>query len=169
METIKAIKTRRAIRQFKDKEVPDKIIKEILSAAMHAPSAHNEQPWQFVVIKDKETMKKMQKLSPWLGMLDTAPAAILVCGDKKLEKAEGYWVQDCSACAMLLWISAHDQGLGAVWCGIYPREDRVKGFQELLDLPKQVIPLCLMPIGYPAEKKTREDRYKEERIHEDKW
>lgn len=169
METLKAIHARRAIRKFKDKTVPEDILKKILSAGMQAPSAHNEQPWQFVVVKEKETMKKMQELSPWLGMRDTAPVAILVCGDLNLEKAKGYWVQDCSACAMLLWMAAHDLGLGAVWCGIYPREDRVKGFQKITGLPKNVIPLCLMPIGYPDEKKPKEDRYNPERIHKEKW
>ncbi|HBF11314.1 nitroreductase family protein [Thermotoga neapolitana] len=160
---------RRSIRKYQRKDVPDELVKEVIRAAMHAPSACNQQPWHFVVIRDAETRKKVAEIHPHAKMILEAPVAILVCGDPSLEKCKGFWVQDCSAAVENLLLRAAELGLGAVWCGVYPREDRVKSFQKLLGIPEHVIPFALVPMGYPAEQPTPEDRFKPERIHYEKW
>ena len=136
---------------------------------MAAPSAANEQPWQFVVIRDREILDEIPTFHAYSQMLKQAPLAILVCGDLELEKVRGYWVQDCSAATQNLLVAAHAQGLGAVWLGIYPIEERVAGLRKLLSLPEQVIPLALISIGHPADQEPPANRYDESRIHHDRW
>jgi len=90
-------------------------------------------------------------------------------GDRQLETNKGYWVQDCSAATENLLIAAHAKGLGAVWLGIYPREERVADIQKLLGLPEHIVPLALVSIGYPAEAKPPSNRYDAARIHYNRW
>jgi len=169
MDAMDAIFTRRSIRKYKSTPVDPKIIKELLRAAMTAPSAANQQPWEFVVIDDPRILSRVPECHPYAEMVPQAAAAILVCGDLKRDVHKGFWVQDCSAATenLLLAITAH--GLGGVWLGVYPREDRVKGLRKLLGIPEHVVPLALVPIGYPGEKKGRASRYRENRIHKNRW
>lgn len=103
-------------------------------------------------------------------MLREAPVAILVCGDLKLEKHVGYWVQDCAAATENLLLAVHAKGLGAVWLGIFPREERVAGLRKLLSIPDHVIPFSLIPVGVPAESKPpRSDRYNAIKIYHNHW
>jgi nitroreductase len=166
---VEAILARRSIRKYTKDPVPDDVINDLLKAAMSAPSAVNEQPWQFIVITDRKILDEIPKFHPYSQMLRTAPVAILVCGDLELEKAKGYWVQDCSAATENILIAAQDKGLGAVWLGIYPREDRVTNLQKLLGVPEHVIPFSLVSLGYPAEQKPPANRYDESRVHHDQW
>jgi nitroreductase len=137
---------------------------------MSAPSAGNQQPWHFVVINDRMILDRIPEFHPHSLMCREAPVAILVCGDPSLEKHVGYWVQDCAAATENLLVAVHSTGLGGVWIGVYPREDRVIGFRRLLDIPEQVIPFSLIPIGHPAEEKPpRPDRYHEARVHKNRW
>ena len=169
MEALEAIHTRRSIRKYGDQPVPDELVQKILAAAMSAPSACNQQPWQFVVITDRATLEQVPKVNPHAAMAKDAPLAILVCGDTSLEQVPGYWVVDCAAAVQNLLLAAHALGLGAVWTGVYPRRDRMDGFRRLLNLPDGVIPHTLIPLGYPAETHPREDRYRPERVHRDGW
>jgi nitroreductase len=166
---MEVIFSRRSIRKYTEQPVSDEVIKELLKAAMSAPSAVNQQPWHFIIIKDRQILDEIPKIHPYSKMLREAPVAILVCGDPELERAKGYWIQDCSAATQNLLIAAQAKGLGAVWLGVHPREDRVKGLQKLLDIPNHVIPLSLISIGYPAEQKPPANRYNESRIHYDRW
>ena len=102
-------------------------------------------------------------------LLSGAPAAILVCGDLSLEKSVGYWVVDCAAAAQNMLLAAHALGLGAVWTGVYPREPRIEGLRRLTNLPENVEPHSLIVLGYPAEHPDREDRYRADRVHQDRW
>lgn len=169
MEVLDAIYTRRSIRSYLPKSIDDKTIQTLLGAAMMAPSAGDEQPWQFVVVTDPEKLLRVKDVHPYAGMAPKAPLGILVCGDLTLEKYAGFWVQDCSAAMQNLLLAAHDQGLGAVWTGIYPIEERVQGFKTLFDLPEKVIPLGFAVIGWPAKPGRRLDRYKAERVHRNRW
>ncbi|MBA7622516.1 NADH dehydrogenase [subsurface metagenome] len=169
MEAMDAILSRRSIRRYTAESVPEKVIQELLEAAMSAPSANNEQPWHFIIINDRRILDEIPKYHPYSYMLKEAPLAIAVCGDLKLETMEGYWVQDCSAATENILIAAQAKGLGAVWLGIYPREERAAAIQKLLGLPEHIIPLCLISIGYPAEKKTRANRYDLSRTHHNQW
>lgn len=164
-----AIINRKSVRKFQDKQVQEEIVEELLRAGMQAPSAGNEQPWVFVVLRDKETMEKITQVHPYAKMLLEADVAIVVCGELSREKFPGFWVQDCSAVTENILIAAQDMGLGAVWLGVYPMEDRVGGIKQILDLPVDVIPLSIVPIGYPDEIKEAADRFDRTRIHFDRW
>ena len=169
MEAIDAILSRRSVRRYTAEQVPEKVIHELLEAAMSAPSASNEQPWQFVIINDRQVLDEIPKYHPYAGMLKEASLAIAVCGDLELEALKGYWVQDCSAATENILIAAQANGLGAVWLGVYPWQERVAATRKLLGLPEHIIPLCLISIGYPAEKKPRANRYNASRVHYNRW
>ena len=169
MDAMDAILSRRSIRRYTTQSVSDEVIKELLEAAMSAPSAGNEQPWHFSVINERQILNKIPEIHPHSGMLRDAPVAILVCGDETLQKYQGYWVQDCSAATENILIAAQAKGLGGVWLGVYPIADRVTGIRKLLGIPEHVIPFSLISIGYPAEQKPRSDRYDASRIHHNKW
>ncbi len=170
MDAIDAILSRRSIRRYKKEAVPKKLIDELLNAAMSAPSANNEQPWHFVVIQDRKILDEVPKVHLYSSMLREAPVAIVVCADLRLAgEDKAWWVQDCSAATENILIAAQAKGLGAVWLGVYPRDDRVKGIQNLLALPQHVIPLCIISVGYPAEERLRESRYQSSRIHYNRW
>jgi nitroreductase len=136
---------------------------------MSAPSAGNQQPWHFVVIKNRSTLDKIPDIHPHARMCLESPLAILICADLSLEKHKGFWIQDCSASCENMLLGIHALDLGAVWVGIYPNQTRVDEFRLLFSLPEKIIPFCLLPIGYPAEEKLAEDRFKEERIHYELW
>ena len=172
MDAIKCIMTRRSVRKYSDKKVSDSTVTKLLECAMQAPSAVNEQPWEFIVVKDKELLKKIPSLSFYAGMAPSAQLAIIICMNKKKETlfAKDYSIQDCSAATENLLLAAHALGLGAVWTGIKPDEiKKVEGIQNLFNIPSYVIPLCIIPIGYPAEKSKPAKRFKKERVHKDLW
>ena len=169
MDAMEAILSRRSIRKYTAEAVPDNIIQELLQAALSVPSASNQQPWQFVIIDDRNALNLIPSYHPYSGMVKEASAVILVCGDLKLETSKGFWVQDCSAATQNLLLAAHAKGLGAVWLGVYPREDRVTGLKKLLNLPDHVLPLALVPIGFPAEEKPPANRYYPSTVHHNHW
>lgn len=169
MDALEAIHTRRSIRKYTEKPISSEVIKEILSAAMSAPSAVNAQTWTFIVIDDRKILDEVPNFSPYAGMCRGAPLAILVCGDTTQEKAAGFWVQDCSAATQNLLLATHALGLGAVWTGIYPMPDRISGFRKAFELPEHIIPLGLVVIGYPAQKPEPQNRYKEEKVYHNKY
>lgn len=164
--------TRTSIRAYQQQPVEDEKIETLLRAAMAAPSAGNKQPWTFVVIKDKETLENIAGRFRTASMVKNAPVAIVVCGDlEKTFPEDGldYWVEDTSAATENLLLAAHGIGLGAVWCGIYPMRERVAYLKELLGLPENIVPLNVVPIGYPAEDPAPKDKWKPELIHYEKW
>jgi nitroreductase len=169
MDVLEAIFTRRSIRNFKPDPVPEEFIQEILSAAMTAPSAGNQQPWQFIVIHSRELLDAIPDFHPHAEMVRQAPLAILVCGDLRLEHHKGFWVQDCSAAVMNLLLAAHALGLGAVWTGVYPREERAEAFRKLCGLPDELVPFAMIPVGYPNQPSGRLNRYNPSRVHYDQW
>jgi nitroreductase len=166
---MKAIRTRRSIRRFTSEPVSDDALKALLEAAMSAPSAGNQQPWEFIVIKDRAVLDDIPGVHPHAQMCQQAQAAILVCGNLERDSHRGFWVQDCAAATQNILIAATDMGLGSVWCGVHPREDRVSGLRNLLGLPDHIMPLALIPIGHPAEKKPPSERFDPARIHYNKW
>jgi len=169
MDTLEAIHGRRSIRRYTGQPVSEQVLEDLLRAAMAAPSAGNQQAWQFVVIDDRDTLNAIPQFHPHSAMLREAPLAIAVCGDTRLERFKGYWVQDCSAAVQNLLLALHAKGLGGVWLGVHPIEERVAKTQELLGLPAEVIPLALVAVGYPAEHKGPDDRYNSARVHRNRW
>lgn len=169
MPALDAIKTRRSVRRFTSEPVAAELVDAILACGMQAPSACNEQPWQFVILRDRALLAKVGGINPYAAYAKDAPLAILVAGDTRLEKCPGYWVEDCSACAENMLLAAHALGLGAVWTGIYPLPERMTGFQKLCALPDAVVPLALLVLGHPAETPAPQDRFRPDRVHRDHW
>lgn len=166
---MEAILTRRSIRRYTAQPVGDEAVDDLLRAAMAAPSARNQQPWHFVVVRDRGTLARIAERIETASMAREAPLAIAVCADLDLEKSPGYWVQDCSAATENMLIAANAARLGTVWCGIHPREQRVEALREILGLPEPVMPLALVVIGYPAESPPTVDRFRRDRIHRERW
>ena len=166
---IDAILKRRSIRKYSGKPVNKSDINLLLTAAMYAPSARNEQPWHFMVIDDRGLLDQIRKVHPYASMLSGAELAILVCGDENLELSKGYWPVDCSAATQNILLAAHALGLGAVWLGVYPRQERQSAINKIFNLPAHVHPFSLISIGYPAEEKGLPDRFKEDRIRWNEW
>jgi nitroreductase len=169
MDAMEALMTRRSIRQYAEKPVPDSMVADLLRAAMMAPSAGNEQAWQFLVLTDRAILDSIPQIHPHCQMIKQTPVAVLVCGDLSREVHKGYWVQDCAAAIENLLLAAHAMGLGAVWTGIYPVEERVAAFRAKFELPAEIVPMALIPIGYPAEKPAHPDRYDSARVHRNRW
>lgn len=170
MDALEAILTRRSVRAFAPQALPLEQLEALINAAMHAPSAGNEQPWHFILITDPAVLARIPAIHPYATMAPQAAAGIVICGDLGLEKYPGLWVQDCAAATQNLLLAAHAQGLGAVWTAIHPMEDRVQGFRELLGLPKHVVPFALVPIGVPARPSVpATDRNHPDRIRRNHW
>ncbi len=166
---IDTLMTRRSIRKFKSTPVPPDLVEKIVRAGTSAPSAGNEQPWHFVVIDDRKALDAVTVFHPHAGMLKESPVALLLCCDLNLEKHKGYWVQDMAAATENMLLAAHELGLGSVWLGVYPREDRVAGFRTLLGIPPNCVPFSLLPLGYADEKKGPAERFRPDRVHRNKW
>jgi len=169
MDALEAICGRRSIRQYTAEKITEATIETILKAAMSAPSANDRQPWHFVVINGRTILDQIPEFHKHAQMIREAPLAILICGDEKLAVNHGYMIQDCSAAAENLLIAVHALGLGAVWLGVYPMEQRIKPMADLLSLPDGIVPIALIPVGHPAEQKPPAERYKPERIRWNRW
>jgi nitroreductase len=169
MDALETIHTRRSIREYQDRPVPDALVEQVIAAAMMAPSAGNARPWQFVVISDAGLKAQIPRIHPHASMAADAPVSVLVCGDPGLERYPGNWIADCSAATQNLLLAAHAQGLGSVWTGVYPEKERMAGFRQLLGLPERLMPLALLPLGYPAEGGGRAERFDREKIHRNGW
>ncbi len=168
MDAMEAIFTRRSIRKYTKQPVSDEVLKELLEAAMCAPSAGNRQPWCFVVINDRKIMNEIPKYHRYAQMLEEAAMAIVVCCDVTLERNElGF--EDCSAATQNILLAAHAMGLGAVWLGISLAGPVAVATKKLLNLPENIKPVSIISIGYPAEEKPRQDRYQAGRVHYNQW
>lgn len=168
MDAMQAILTRRSIRRYTSEPVSDEMVGELLKAAMSAPTATGE-AWRFVVVRDRNILESVKNFHPHAAMLKKASVGILVCGDPTVETREGRWPLDCAAATENMLIAANAHGLGACWVGIYPVEERITGIRELLGIPEHVIPLSMVSLGHPAEKKDPPSRFRPELVHYDRW
>jgi len=166
-ELIQIIFARRSIRKYTADPISEADIKTLLEAAMAAPSASNRKPWQFVVVTDPQTLARLAEVHPHGKMLFEATLCVAVCGD--LTEMERFWVQDCSAATENLLLAATALGLGAVWLGVYPREEQVVAVRQVLGIPETIVPLNLISIGHPAEEKEPRTQYNEARVHRERW
>ena len=170
MEMHEGIRTRRSIRSYREGDVPDQLIEKLLAAAMLAPSAGNQQPWHFIVIRDRKKLDAVPTFHPYCKMITQAPLAVVVCGDPEGKKWPGFWVQDCSAAIQNLLLSARAEGLGTVWTGVYPVEERIAGCRRLFNIPEHIIPLAIIPVGWPAKDSFRDmDRFNAALVHYDEF
>lgn len=170
MDALTAIRTRRSVRSWTPEPVSDSDLQTMLEAAMLAPSAANEQPWDFVVVRNADTLAKIGELNHYASFARNAPLGILVCYNKDKEKISGMGILDVAMSAQNLMLAARALGLGSVFTGIFPDGERIKGFQQLFGLPQSVIPIGFIVIGHPVdEQQTAPDRFRPENIHQEKW
>jgi len=165
-ELIQTIFARRSIRKYTAEPVSAEDIETLLEAAMAAPSASNIKPYHFIVVTDRESLDALAEVHPHGKMLFEATLCVAVCG---VPDESRYWVQDCSAATENLLLAATALGLGAVWLGVHPKEERVAPVRRVLGIPETVVPLNLLSIGHPAEEKESRTQYNEERVHRGKW
>lgn len=161
------IATRTSIRDYEARPVEKENIEKMLRAAMAAPTAMNKQPWHFVVVDQRNVLDALAGANPYAKMLKKAPLAIVVCGntDKMIEGGgRDFWIQDASAATENLLLAAHAMGLGAVWTGAYPSEERCISISKVLSLSDNLIPLNMIVVGYPAEQPQPKQKFKEENI-----
>ena len=170
-QALQFIFSRRSIRKFQDKGVPEAMITDLLEAAMAAPSAVARDPWHFIVVRERATLDRLADILPHGKMLRQAPAAFIVCGDisKAHDQKESYLLQDLSAAAENILLAANVLGLGGCWLGVHPRPERIDGIRELFRLPATIIPMCGIALGWPAEKPPPRTRYKGENVHHERW
>ncbi len=161
------IATRTSIRDYEARPVEKEKIEKMLRAAMAAPTAMNKQPWHFVVVDQRNVLDALAGANPYAKMLKKAPLAIVVCGntDKMIEGGgRDFWIQDASAATENLLLAAHAMGLGAVWTGAYPSEERCISISKVLSLSDNLIPLNMIVVGYPAEHPQPKQKFKEENV-----
>ena len=160
---------RRSVRNYLNKQVESEKVEQLLKAAMQSPSAGNQQPWEFIVVQDKQLLSKLSLTSPYAGPVKGAPVAIVVLGNKENIKYPEYLQQYLSAATQNLLLQAVELELGAVWLGVAPIEERMKYIAELFDLPESILPFAIVPVGYPETESKYVDRYEKEKVHYDKY
>ncbi len=154
---------RTSVRAFTAQPVENEKVVTLLKAAMAAPSAGNQQPWEFCVVKDPQTIRKLSACSPYAGCAAAAPMVIVPCYRKKVIFPDCVLL-DLSAATENLLLAADAQNLGAVWLGIAPLTERMDAVRTVLALPDELEPFCLIPVGYPAKEGQQQDRYDPSRI-----
>ncbi len=161
---MKEIFERVSTRRFEERPVEREKIEALLRAAMAAPSAGNQQPWEFYVIEDRGILERLAGVTPYSGCAGRAPAAIVSAYREKLW-APAYAQIDLSIAMENLWLACGEQGLGGVWLGIAPIEDRMRAVEEIVGIPAGQRAFAIFPLGYPAERRKQQDRWDPERIH----
>jgi nitroreductase len=161
--------THKSVEKNTEKGVPKDMLQSLLKAAMSAHSADDERPWHFIVIKDQSVLEQISKIQKLAYMVAQAPAAIIVCGDKTLQKHRGFWIQDCAAATQNLLIDANKLKINATWEGIYPIEGRIQQYSKLLKTPEYVIPFSLVVLGFAVEYRVSGNKFDKKRIHYDRW
>jgi nitroreductase len=174
---LEIIGKRRSIRKFLPKDVEQEKIDEILKAAMFSPSAMNSRPWEFIVVRDQELKNKISKATQWIGFVKDAPVLLVIAG-KEGRILPSLWIEDCSIAAENVYLEAANQKLGTCFCQItgsktltIAGKDSEEYIRKVLDIPKGIRVLCVMPIGYPNEKKEehKESEFDIKKVHNDKY
>lgn len=162
---IENIATRRSIRKYTNEEVSKETLELLLTAAMNAPSACNQQARYFIVVTQKEKLEKLSRLHSGVNFVKNASAAIIICGEPSAATLDYYWIDDCAAATQNLLLAAHSLGLGTTWTGIgHEDSESINFFRQTLTIPDQYIPFAMVPVGYPAEQKAPNNNYKKEKL-----
>jgi len=169
---LEVIQNRRSVRNYTADPVSQQQLDTLLRAAMAAPTAGNAQPWSFVVVTDRERLKQLAGRLEYGKMLNKAAAAIVVCGlpDQALPgEAKGMWVLDCAAASENILLAAQGIGLGGVWVGVYPIEERMVAVRQVLALPDTVVPPNVISLGHPTGIERPKRKFDARKIHRDTW
>jgi nitroreductase len=169
MDCLETIHTRRSVRQFTETDITDSEMETLFRAAMAAPSAGNQQSWRFVVVRDPELRAQLAEATPYSSPVGRAPVGLVVLGDTTAEKHPGYWVQDCSAAVENLLIAAHGVGLGGVWIGVHPVEERERAVAAIVKAPEGFRAFCMVALGRPVSPGPVVDRYDADKIRLNHW
>jgi len=164
---LEPIFARRSIRAYTGEPVSGEVIMKLLEAGMAAPSSMNRKPWHFIVVTGREKLTKLAEAHAHGKMLTGAAAAIAVCGDTTI--SPDFWIQDCAAATENILIAVAALGLGAVWLGCHPREERVSAIKKVLGIPGHIGVLSLISIGHPGEKKEARTQFDAKRVHNEQW
>lgn len=159
-----AIFTRSSVRTFEDKPVEREKIEMLLKAAMSAPTAVNQRPWEFFIVTNREKLEKLSRVQPYAGMTAKAPAAIVICYRRNCKLPEFAQI-DCSIATENIWLEFEELGLGGVMLGIAPYDDRMKLTADAIDLPEDLVAFTIIPFGYPKSKREQKERFEPERVH----
>ena len=163
---IQDILNRRSIRRFSPEPLSQEQMEDLLRAAMQAPSAKNERPWEFLIVTNPDMRLQLSKTDPYAGAAKNAPAVIVLLCNKAayLPQGDTFWLQDMSAAAENILLAAQNMGLGGVWLALAPLQERMDYVSKLFNLPKGVIPFSMIPVGRPLQEKAAEDRFDPRRI-----
>jgi len=162
--------TRRSIRKFSNQPVEQKKIDKLLRAAMQAPSAANQQAWEFIVVQDKEKLAQVAETSPYAKPAAGSAVTFVLLADESKMKVPTGWEQDMGAAAENLLLEAVHLGLGGVWLGVATADFVVENVRKLFELPADIRPFALISVGYPDGQKNQfVDRYQADRVHYEKW
>ena len=166
MDAEQAIFARRSVRKYREDAVAESLLDKLMQYAMAAPSACNKKPWEFYVVTAPDLLARLRKATRFSNI--TAPAAVIAAGNRKHMLPLGgadFWIQDCSAAVENILVGAAGQGLGTCWCGVWPSEKNAEKIREILDAPKEIVPLGLIWVGWPAEAPEPRTQYDPERVH----
>ena len=166
-QTLETIFNRKSVRKYTERPVEKEKLETLVRAGMAAPSSRDRRPWEFVIVTDRDLLDKMGEGLPLARMLKETKQAIIVCGDTV--KSENAWQLDCSAAAQNILLAAESMGLGAVWTAAYPYPERMKIIQNALQLPEHILPLTVIPLGYPTGIEKPKDKYNKKQIHYNGW
>lgn len=166
---MESIFNRTSVRKYKKQTLKKSEIDLILKAAFSAPSAANRQPWQFIVIENKDTLKDLSTMTPYASFLKDAAMGIVVCADKNLNDNLDYCQQDLAAATENMLIEAKSLGIGSCWLGVYPNEDRYLAINQYFKLPKGIVPMWMISFGYPDQEEIVKDKLDGEKIHYEKY
>ncbi len=160
------MKRRRSVRNFTQDAVTDEQVCQLLEAAMAAPTAHNLQPWRFIVVRDPETRAALAETHEFSGALREAPAVIAVCADSS---SAIHWLEDACVAAENIVLEATNLNLGCTWVAVYPHIDHETFVRGVLDIPEQVRVVCLIPVGHPAEENPPRTQYDPEKVYSEHY
>jgi len=155
--------------RYTSEPVERTLVHILLDAAMCAPSADDERPWHFVVIREDLARQSLAEICPFTNIVKDVPLAIVVCGDKTLQKQQGCWVLDCAAATENILVEAQQVHLGAAWLYLYPIEGRVQRARSILKMPQNIVPFSIVAVGHPAEQKDCGSRFDIRRVHVEQW
>jgi len=163
--------SRRSIRQYTEREIPESMLIDLLKAAMAAPSARGKDPWHYIVLRSRAAMDQLADALPYGKMLKQAAAAMVACGN--LETAHdqqlSYLLQDVSASIENVLLAANALGLGACWLGVHPRKERIDLIAKQFFLPQSIVPVAAIALGWPAQESAPRTRYNPELVHWEQW
>jgi nitroreductase len=164
--------SRKSVRSYTGEVVSKEKLEILLKAAMAAPSGRNQQPWAFIAITDNTVLEKLSEGLPYAKMLPEAGAAIVVCGysaPHERPNSKDLWDQDCAAATQNILLAAEAMNLGAVWTAVHPYPDRQEYIRKILDVPQEIYPFCVIPVGYPTGMEQPKEKFDSAKVHWERW